>query len=80
MPVLNGVRAWLETPTTLKVPELNPVSDEEENSASSYIVVRPGESFSIRYDHIPLEGFDVAWRLSIRSDGEDGECIEQWGG
>ena len=77
MPVLNGARAWLETATTLKVPEFQPTS--EEHTASSWIAARPGEAFSLRYDHIPVEGYDLAWKLTIT--GDDGtNAVEQWGG
>ena len=77
MPVLNGARAWLETATTLKVPEHAPTA--EEITASSYVAARPGEAFSLRYDHIPVEDYDMAWKLTITSD--DGmQVVEQWGG
>lgn len=78
MPVLdNGIRAWLETPTTLKVPEFVPST--EGNKATSYIVARPGEPFSLRYDHVPLQDYDLAWKLCIK-DANDGASVEQWGG
>lgn len=77
MPVLDGARAWLETPTTLKVPEFMPSTSG--NKAMSYIVARPGEPFSLRYDHIPLQDYDVAWKLTIK-DENDGASVEQWGG
>lgn len=77
MPVLNGARAWLETPTTLKVPEFMPATDG--NKATSYIVARPGEPFSLRYDHIPLQDYDVAWKLSIKDDNDESSVV-QWGG
>lgn len=77
MPVLNGARAWLETATTLKVPEFTPTSMND--LASSYIVARPGEAFSLRYDHIPVPDYDLAWKLTIKS-GDGSEPVEQWGG
>ena len=78
MPSINGLRAWLETGTTLKVPEFKP-STSGEASASSHIAARPGEAFCLRYDHVPVEGYDLAWRLRI--SGSDGQnAIEQWGG
>lgn len=77
MPVLNGARAWLETPTTLKVPEFTP--SVQDKVAMSYIIARPGEPFSLRYDHIPLQDYDVAWKLTIK-DGNDEHAVEQWGG
>lgn len=79
MPVLNQARAWLETSTTLKVPEFNPTVDARTNTASSYIAARPSENFSLRYDHTPVEGYDLAWKLTI-TDEEGKNAVEQWGG
>ena len=77
MPVLNAARAWLETATTLKVPEHSPSSHGV--TASSFIAARPGEAFSLRYDHIPVEGYDMAWKLTITGE-DDAHVVEQWGG
>jgi hypothetical protein len=52
---------------------------EQGNKAMSYVVASPGEPFSLRYDHIPIHDYDLAWKLSIQ-DESDGTNIEQWGG